>query len=235
MNVFGCIFNRRSTRSFKPDKIDDKLIGVMLYSAIHAPSAGNTQEWHFVVVKDEDIRKKLANASLNQAFIAEAPVVIVVCADKEKIKLRYGERGESLYAYQDTASATMLILLAAEALGLSACWIGAFDEEKIAYIIDLPTQVRPVALIPIGYSEETPVKPRRIPFEQITYVDKYGKKYDIAYAVQPRDKGKEYKFKQIGNYIEDLFKKKIGDRGKSTKKKITFSEFLKRLRGSKSD
>lgn len=229
MNIFECIFNRRSTRTFKPEKVDDKLIGVMLHSAIHAPSAGNSQEWHFIVVKDEEIKKRLARAALNQTFIAQAPVVIVVCIDKEKIRLRYGERGESLYALQDTASATMLLMLAAEALGLSTCWVGAFDEERVYHILDLPTQIRPVAIVPVGYSDETPSRPRRVPFEQLTSINTYGKKYDIAYAVQPGDKGKEYKFKQIGNYIEDLFKQKIKER-KKPKKKTTFSEFLKRLK-----
>ena len=212
MEVFECILNRRSTRSFKPDKIDDKLLGVMLYSATHAPSAGNTQEWNFIVVKDDETKKKIANAALNQTFIAESPVIIVVCIDKEKIKLRYGERGDTLYSLQDTANATTLLLLSAEALGLSTCWVGAFDEEKLDYILDLPKQVRPVAIIPVGYSDETALKPRRVPFEQLTWIDKYGKKYDIAYSVQPGDKGKEYKFKQIGNYLEDMFKQKMEEK-----------------------
>lgn len=228
MNVFDAIFNRRSTRSFKPDEIDDKLIGVMLYSAIHAPSAGNTQEWHFILVKDNEVKKKLANAALKQTFVADAPVVVVVCIDKEKIKLRYGERGEAMYAFQDTASATMLLMLAAEALGLSTCWVGAFDEEKVDYILDLPNEVRPVAIVPVGYSDEVPLKPRRTPFEQRTWIDKYGKKYDIAYSVQPGDKGKEHRFKQIGNYLEDIFKQKIEERRAKPKKRLTFAELIER-------
>lgn len=233
MNIFECIFNRRSTRSFKREKVDDKLIGVMLYSAVHAPSAGNTQEWHFIIVKDESVKEKLAGASLNQRFISDAPVVIVVCVDKEKIKLRYGERGETMYAFQDTANATMLLMLSAEALGLGTCWVGAFDEEMVDRILDLPAQIRPVAIVAVGYSAEAPSKPRRIPFEQITSIDTYGKKYSIAYAVEPGDKTKEYKFTQIGNYIEDVFKKKIESRKAETEKKITFSEFLKRLKKTK--
>jgi len=195
-------------------------------------NAGNTQEWHFIVVKDGEVKKKLAKAALNQTFIAEVPVLIVVCMDKEKIKLRYGERGETMYAFQDTANATMLLMLSAEALGLGTCWIGAFDEELVDRILDLPTQVRPVAIIPVGYPDESPSKPRRIPFEQLTYIDRYGKKYNIAYAVAPGDKTKEYKFTQIGNYIEDLFKKRIRAKEGETDKKITFSEFLERLKRS---
>jgi nitroreductase len=232
MNIFECIFNRRSVRSFKSDEVDDKLIGVMLYSATHAPSSGNTQEWHFIVVKDKDIKKKIAESALRQMFIADAPVVIVVCIDKERASLRYGERGEAFYGVQDTANATIIMMLAAHALGLSTCWIGAFDEEKIGHILELPNQLRPIAVVPVGYSDETPIKPRRVPFENLTSVNTYGKKYDIAYAVQPGDKNKEYKFKQIGNYLEDIFKEKLEERATKRpkgKKRLTFVEFLKRL------
>lgn len=232
MNVFECIFNRRSIRSFKSDAVDDKLIGVMLYSATHAPSSGNTQEWHFIVVKDEEIKKKLAESALRQRFIADAPVVIAVCIDKERAELRYGKRGEAFYSVQDTANATIIMMLAAHALGLSTCWVGAFDEDRVGHILELPNQLRPIAIVPVGYSDETPIKPRRVPFEQLTSVDTFGKKYDIAYAVQPGDKGKEYKFKQIGNYLEDIFRKKLEEMGAKQpkgKKRLTFAEFLKRL------
>lgn len=231
MNIFECIFNRRSVRSFKSDSVDDKLIGVMLYSATHAPSSGNTQDWRFIVVKDEKTKKKLAEASLRQRFIANAPVVIVVCIDKEKAIMRYGERGETLYSVQDTANATMIMMLAAHALGLSTCWIGAFDEDKVGHILELPNQLRPVVVMPIGYSDEIPKKPKRIPFEHSTSVDTFGKKYDIAYAVQPGDKLKEYKFKQIGDHLEEIFKEKLEKAPKrpKTKKKMTFAEFLRRL------
>lgn len=234
MNVFECIFSRRSTRNFKPDAVDDKLIGVMLYSATHAPSAGNTQDWHFIIVKDKETRKKLAEASLRQWFISDAPVVIVVCIDKEKAILRYGKRGEAFYGVQNTANATIIMMLAAHALGLSTCWVGAFDEDRIGHVLELPNQLRPIAIVPVGYSDESPRKPRRVPFEQQTSIDTYGKKYDVAYAVAPGDQTREIKFTQIGNYLEDMFRKKLEEREAKAKqpkekKRLTFSEFLKRL------
>jgi nitroreductase len=239
MNVFEAIFHRRSTRSFKTDKIDDKLIGVMLYSAVHAPSAGNTQEWKFLVIKDDDKKLQLSKAALNQTFIAKAPVIIVICADQEKIKLRYGERGATMYSLQDTANATMLMMIAAEALGLSTCWVGAFDEEKLDHILELPTQVRPVAMLAVGYSDETPLKPRRIPFETLTYINKYWEKYDISYAVSPGDKTKEIRFPQIGNYIEDVYEKKTRESRERAreqpKEKKSFADFLKSLRKKDED
>lgn len=230
MNVFDCIFNRRSTRSFTKDKVDDKLIGVMLHAATCAPSAGNTQEWMFVVVKDPDVKKALADAALKQDFIASAPVVIVVCMDKEKIAMHYGKRGETLYGVQDTAAATITMMLAAESLGLKTCWIGAFDEDRVGHVLELPNEVRPMAILPVGYSAETPIRPRRIDFENLTSVDTYNKKYNIAYAVQSQG-GKELKFKPIGNYIEDLLKKKLKEAKPKDKAsaKMSFADFLKKL------
>ena len=73
MDVFDCIFNRRSTRNFTKAAVDDKLIGVMLCAATNAPSAGNTQEWMFIVVKDGDVKERLADAALKQDFVAKAP------------------------------------------------------------------------------------------------------------------------------------------------------------------
>jgi hypothetical protein len=210
----------------------------MLHSATHAPSAGNTQEWQFVVVKDPERRKRLADAALRQGFIAEAPAVIVVCADLEKISMRYGKRGEALYGAQDTANATMLLMLAAEGLGLSTCWVGAFDEDAVSHVIELPEKFKPVAIVPVGYALEASEKPGRVPFEKLTSVDAFGKKYDIAYAAGP-DQGKEIRFTPLGNYIEDVLKKAkksavqaAGKRtasGEKSGKKLTFSEFLRRL------
>jgi len=205
LNIFKCIFNRTSTRSFKDKPVDDRMIGIMLYSATQAPSAGNTQDWQFIVVKDEKVKENLYNYGLKQPMLKGAPVVIAVCVDKEKIRLKYGERGESLYSIQDTAAAIMNMMLAAEGLGLSTCWVGAFDEEKIGHVLEIPNQLRVVALVPVGYSNEKKKKPRRIDFERLTHVNKYGHKYVIADAVKTAG-GKDPDFTPIGNYIEDVLK-----------------------------
>ena len=206
MNVFDCITKRRSTRSFSKKSVDDKLIGLMLHMATHAPSSGNMQEWEFVIVKDEKQKKKLSSVALRQDFVHKAPVVIVVCADLGKANLRYEKRGESLYAIQDTANATMLILLSAHALGLSTCWVGAFDEDAVKMALELPENLRPLAIVPVGYSLETPKMPERMPFDNLTSVNKHGKRYDISYFTQPPPTGK-VEIKPIGNIIEDFLKK----------------------------
>ncbi len=222
MNIFKAIIGRRSIRKFEKKEVDDKLIGVLLYMATMAPSAGNTQEWNFIVVKDEKLKKELAKAALDQNFIAEAPVVIVVCSDLEKISLRYGRRGELLYSIQDASLAIQNILLSAYALGLGSCFVGAFDEEKVKSLLELPTKLRPLAIIPIGYPAEEPEVPKRIPFENLTWLNKYGKKLELALAVQPGTRKVEI-IKPIGNLIEEKIK------FKRERRKLSFEEFLKIL------
>ncbi len=95
--------NRRSVREFLPQPIDDRTVTRLMTAASWAPTAGNAQPWFFYVIRDEYMLRKLADAALGQVFIARAPMVIVVCADLDKAKAAYKERGENLYCIQDTA------------------------------------------------------------------------------------------------------------------------------------
>lgn len=152
MDFWQVIEERRSVRDFDtgrdvPPEMVQRILGV----AIRAPSAGNCQPWHFVVIRSEQTKGLLAEAAYGQRFIAAAPVVIVVCADPARSARRYGSRGVQLYCLQDTAAATEHILLAVTALGLGACWVGAFDERAASQALGLPTDLRPVAIVPIGY------------------------------------------------------------------------------------
>jgi len=142
---------RHSVRHFDPGiPVSAETVDRLLQAATAAPSAGNRQPWHFYVVRDPGARRDLAAAAFGQGFVAQAPVVIVVCADAEQSAERYGQRGRQLYCLQDTAAATAHILLAAVALGLGSCWVGAFDEGEAAHVLDLPAHHRPVAILPIG-------------------------------------------------------------------------------------
>jgi len=122
----------------------------MIEYANLAPSAGNLQAREFIIVDDPEIKKRLSIASLDQDFIVEAPVNIVVCADLDRID-PYGKRGRELYCLQDAAAAVEHILLLATDYDLGTCWVGAFDENKVSKILNLPPYIRPVAIIPIGY------------------------------------------------------------------------------------
>lgn len=151
MDFWEVIRRRHSVREFDPhSELAEEDVVRILEAAIEAPSAGNCQPWHFVVVRDKARRRGLAAAAYGQEFVAQAPVVIVVCTDPARSAGRYGKRGTSLYCLQDTAAAAEHILLAATALGLGSCWVGAFDEGEAARVLGLPESLRPVALIPIG-------------------------------------------------------------------------------------
>ncbi|MEW5995679.1 MAG: nitroreductase family protein [Candidatus Hadarchaeota archaeon] len=168
MDVFEAIRSRRSVRAFKKGPLNEGDLEKILEAAMQAPSAGNTQPWDFVTVKNEHVKEGLVHAS-GQKFISQAPVVVVVCADTKRSSRAYGKRGEELYCIQDTAAAVEHIHLAAVALGYGTCWVGAFDEEAAARAIDAPDGVRPVAIIPIGRPAEKPKPTSRLPMEKIVH------------------------------------------------------------------
>ena len=150
MNLKNVIRNRHSIRSFSNKKVPLELIHEIIKYANLAPSAGNLQARDFIIVDDENIKKKLSIAALDQEFIVEAPVNIVVCVNLNRIS-SYGIRGKELYCIQDSAAAIEHILLLAVDNSLGACWVGAFNESEVSKILNLPKYARPVAIIPIGY------------------------------------------------------------------------------------
>lgn len=156
MDVFEAIKTRRSIRAFTKEKVSEEEVQRLIDAARLAPSAGNIQPWKFVIVRDARTKRRLSAAALDQTFIEEAPVVIVVCADEARSGWRYGSRGVILYCLQDTAAAVQNILLAACALGLGTCWVGAFHEEEVRKVVNTPRGMRPVAIVPVGYPAEKP-------------------------------------------------------------------------------
>ena len=161
-DLFSLIKNRYSTRRFKPDPVSPEIIEKLLEAACWAPSAGNLQPWFFYVVGKQKDKEMLATAALNQHFVAQAPICIVVCAEPERSARVYGNRGRYLYCYQDTAAAAQNILLAAVDFGLGACWVGAFREEEVKRCLSTPAGRVPVAIIPVGYAADGPGhRPRR--------------------------------------------------------------------------
>ena len=172
MDLVEAIKSRRSIRSFKGEAISEDNIYKLLEAASYAPTAGNVQPWKFIVVKDTKNKKSLAVSALNQLWMTEAPVIIVVCADLSRSERFYGDRGRDLYSIQDTAAAIQNLLLSAVDLGLGACWVGAFSEARVAKILDLPQKLRPLALVPVGYPKEDPHPSSRFTPEDVTiYVD----------------------------------------------------------------
>ncbi|HPQ80607.1 MAG TPA: nitroreductase family protein [bacterium] len=164
MELFEAISRRRSIRQFDPEApVGDEEVARILEAGIAAPSAGNGQCWRFVVVRDAEVKRRLAYEAGHQRFIDRAPVAIVVCADLPAAEKGYGERGRSTYALQETAAAIQNMLLAVTAMGLGSCWIGAFNESVASEILGLPDEIRPLAIIPVGHPAEPALRvpPRR--------------------------------------------------------------------------
>lgn len=176
MDVFKAIKGRRSVRAFTDESVSEEEIMKIIDAARWAPSAGNIQPWEFIVVQNAKTKRGLVEAALDQTFIEEAPVVFVVCANPTRSSRRYGSRGISLYCLQDTAAAIQNIHLAAYALGLATCWVGAFQEEKARRVLNLPDDLRPVAIIPVGHpAEKSALSPRR-PLSEVVHREVLGRK-----------------------------------------------------------
>ena len=174
MDLEQCIETRTSIREYKKNrKIAENLIEDILNAAIRAPSAGNTQDWEFIVVRKRETKDALAKAALDQEFLKEADVIIAVCSNLERITERYGERGRSLYSVQDTAAAVQNILLAAWNKGIGSCWVGAFNEQMVKDALILPTDIRPLALIALGYPAIEPLKMGRRKASEVVHQERY--------------------------------------------------------------
>ena len=170
LDVVDAIKGRRSIRSFDSSRdVSDEVIEKLIEAATWAPSAGNIQPWEFIIVRNSEAKRRLAEAAFGQSFLAEAPVVVVVCADENRSGARYDERGRALYCLQDTAAAVQNIHLSAYAMGLGTCWIGAFNEEKAASVVEVSDGVRPVAMIPVGYALKPASIPGRRPVNQVVH------------------------------------------------------------------
>ncbi len=173
MDVLEAIKGRRSIRMFKNDKVPTQLVETLVDAAQWAPSAGNIQPWEFMIIRKPKIKKELVHAASDQTFIAEAPVIIVVCANEKLATKRYGMRGKTLYCIQDTAAAVQNIHLTAYSLGLGTCWVGAFDEEEVREILEIPQGIRPLAIVPVGYPAKSPSPRTRRPSSQLVHHEKF--------------------------------------------------------------
>jgi nitroreductase len=172
MDVVEAIEERHSVRGFTADEVPTDIITETLRLANLAPSAGNLQARDFIVVRDVEMKKKLSKASFGQRFVEEAPVVIVVCCNMNRIK-NYGERGESLYTIQDTAASVVNMMLYLVSQGFGTCWVGAFDEKEVGRLMQLPECGRAVAMIPIGKPKESGRTSPRLEQDTLVHMEKW--------------------------------------------------------------
>jgi len=170
MKDIDFILKRRSCRDFSGTPLKKGDMDILLEALRRAPSAGNAQPWFFYVIKNEKIKKQLAEAAFGQNFLIKAPVVFLVCTIPRISSSAYGERGKSLYCIQDTAAAAENLLIAATALGYGSCWIGAFDETRARTVMNIPEHMRPVAIIPVGPGSISPGESSRREISEISLI-----------------------------------------------------------------
>ncbi len=153
METLEAIHTRRSIREYTAQAVPEELLQELLAAAMQAPSAGNQQPWHFIVVTDRTQLAALADALPFGKMLTTAPLGIVVCADLSLEKYRG-------YWVQDCSNATLSLLLAAHDCGLGAVWVGVYPVEdrvaKLKQVLGLPEQVIPLSVVPLGYPAAKP-------------------------------------------------------------------------------
>jgi len=173
MDVFDAIRSRRSIRKYKDKQVPWDNIITIMQAGKYAPSAGNLQNWKFIYVKTDEKRKAIADACLHQEWMEMAPVYIVVVAEPAKMERYYGTRGARLYTIQGCAAAIENMLLTAHSLGLGTCWVGAFDEDEMFRILNLPEEKIVQGIITIGYADEAPEPPPKYRIEHMAFAEKW--------------------------------------------------------------
>ena len=144
--ALSAIYNRKSVRSFIKDRpVSDEDVQALIKAGMSAPSGKDTRPWEFAIINDRSILDKMAEELPTAKMLSQAPMAIVVCGDTIR----------SSYWYLDCSAATENILLAAEAMELGGVWTAAYPyRDRMATVIkhtNMPAQVLPLAVIPIGY------------------------------------------------------------------------------------
>jgi len=182
LDVFEAVQKRKSVRAYASTPVPAETLKKILEAARLAPSAGNTQPWHFILVMDENKRKTIAKGCRYGRFLAESPVVIVGCGD---------EKASPRWYMGDTCIAMENLVLAATGEGLGTCWIGKFNEKAIREMLKIPSRFRVVALLALGYKREKTdisskvlhlIRPRKR-LEKIVSLEEYGRKF--CYSPNP--------------------------------------------------
>lgn len=171
--TYQSILSRRSVRNFTDKPLEDEKLREILRAAMSAPSACNQQPWRFVVIRDWETLKELHATHNWMSALLSAPVTVVVCGEPRTAKL---ER----YWRQDCSAATENMLLAAQALGLGAVWMGIDPTEggseeavSVSRILELPDYIQPFAFVSLGYPAEQPQAADRYDESKIHFQSKW--------------------------------------------------------------
>ena len=174
MNFLEVVQARRSLRSYMDKPVEREKLEYVLESARLAPSWKNMQCWRFIVVEDaagrEALAESMGESNPGRKALMSAPIVVVLCAVPKESEIWEGKDNMML----DAGLAMEHLILAATEQGLGTCWQGLFTENKVRLALNVPDDVRVVAMSPLGYAaEERRPRPRKA-MEEIVYYEKYG-------------------------------------------------------------
>jgi FMN reductase (NADPH) len=178
------IKNRRTIRKYTDQDIPDSLLNDLLEQAFRAPTMGNMQLYSVIVTRDPERKKRIAPAHFNQPMVTSAPVVLTFCADFNRFcewcRLRDARAGyDNFLSFLNAASDTLLVTqnfcTLAEAEGLGTCYLGTtlYSAGQLIEALELPKLVIPVATITVGYPDEHPDQPERLPIEGLIHQETY--------------------------------------------------------------
>jgi nitroreductase len=160
------IFSRRSIRKYKKKPIDDDTLNLLLKAGMSAPSAGNEQPWHFIVINDKNILNKIPSIHPYSNMLTQAPIAILICGDLTLEK----HKG---FWVQDCSAATENILIAASHLKLGSVWLGVYPRNEringLQKLLGLKDHLIPFALLPIGYPSEKKEAKSDFDFTRVHY------------------------------------------------------------------
>jgi nitroreductase len=184
MELFEAIKTRRSIRRYLDKPVEGEKLEAVLEAVRQAPSWANMQCWRMVVVKDRATKQKISDFSFVESYfapkgyktnpsmkaLAEAPVVIVLCADPANS----GTLWEQNYYLVDAGIAAQSLMLATRAQGLGSVFVGVYEEEKLKTLLAIPAAIRVVGLFPVGYpAEDRKEGPPRKPLQDICFYEQW--------------------------------------------------------------
>jgi len=204
METLDTIATRRSIRKFLEVPVEFEKVGKIIDAGRLAPSAGNLQDWKFILVTEKEQRDEVAKACLEQYWIAQAPIIIVVCTDPEKTQRFYEEQGIK-FSTQNGAAAITNMLLAIHDQELASCWVGAFEESSLKRALSIPDNVLVHAVLPIGYPDERMPTPVRMTMENVAYIGSWGNRIkDLAAYMEWYGEHVQKAIKKGKEFLKDL-------------------------------
>ncbi|MBN1524212.1 MAG: nitroreductase family protein [Spirochaetales bacterium] len=167
MEILPEILGRKSIRKFKSTPIKKEILNRIVDAGVRAPSAKNRQEWRFIVIQKEDLRKKIQDAAFGQEYVGQAPAIIAACTTNIDYRMPNGQLSYPV----DLSIAMSFMMLQAVHEGMGTCCITTFDEQEIKELFTVPFSMRVVMLLLIGAPDEDPEQSARKPVKRVVSFD----------------------------------------------------------------